>query len=56
VVVPLFNRKTSLLLGFALAGLMNLAIGICDVLELKIGIIIFTMGLTLFVGIAQDPA
>jgi hypothetical protein len=52
VVIPLFNRKTSLLLGFALAGLMNLAIGLSDVLEFKIGIIVFTMGLTLFVGIA----
>jgi hypothetical protein len=52
VVIPLFNRKTSLLLGFTLAGLMNLAIGLSDVLEFKIGIIVFTMGLTLFVGIA----
>jgi hypothetical protein len=51
VVIPLFNRKTSLLLGFVLAGLMNLAIGASDILEFKIGIIIFSMGLTLFVGI-----
>jgi hypothetical protein len=52
VVIPLFNRKTSLLLGFVLAGLMNLAIGTSDLFEFKIGIIIFAMGLTLFVGIA----
>ena len=52
VIIPLFNRKTSLLLGFVLAGLMNLAIGASDVFEFKIGIIIFMMGLTLFVGIA----
>ena len=51
VVIPLFNRKTSLLLGFVLAGLMNLAIGASDFFEFKIGIIIFSMGLTLFVGI-----
>lgn len=51
VVIPLFNRKTSLLLGFVLAGLMNLAIGASDFLEFKFGIIIFSMGLTLFVGI-----
>jgi hypothetical protein len=52
VVIPLFNRKTSLLLGFILAGLMNLAIGISDLFEFKKGIIIFAMGLTLCVGIA----
>ena len=52
VVVPLFNRKTALLVGFALAGLMNLAIGLSDFNEFKIGIIVFAMGLTLFVGIA----
>lgn len=51
VVIPLFNRKTSLLLGFVLAGLMNLAIGASEFLEFKIGIIIFSLGLTLFVGI-----
>lgn len=52
IVVPLFNRKTALLIGFVLAGLMNLAIGLSDVNEFKTGIIIFAMGLTLFVGIA----
>jgi len=52
IIIPLLNRKTSLLLGFVSAGLMNLAIGLSDVLEFKIGIIIFMMGLTLVVGIA----
>jgi len=52
IIIPLFNRKTSLLLGFVTAGLMNLAIGLSDVFEFKIGIIIFMMGLTLVVGIA----
>lgn len=51
-VVPLFKRKTALLMGFFSAGLINIAIGVSDVAEFKTGIIIFTMALTLVVGIA----
>ncbi len=50
--IPLFKRKTALVMGFFFAGIFNIAIGVCDVNEYKTGIIIFAAALTLVVGIA----
>jgi hypothetical protein len=55
-IVPIFKRRTALLFGFLSAGIINIAIGVSDVTEFKTGIVIFSMMLTLVVGISQDPA
>ena len=55
-IVPIFKRRTALLFGFISAGLINIAIGVSDALEFKTGIVIFSMMLSLVVGISQDPA